>query len=73
MDFGFACNSTNNRTTMSVLTYFIVGSLVSFIMETINRLSEEPNKFGMAERLLIILLWPLMSILFIYYFIKSML
>ena len=71
MDFGFACNSTNNRTTMSVLTYFIAGSLVSFIMETINRFSEEPNKFGMAERLLIILLWPLMSILFIYYFIKS--
>ena len=58
---------------MSVLTYFIVGSLVGFIMETINKFSEEPHKFGMTERLLIILLWPLMSILFIYYFIKSML
>lgn len=58
---------------MGFITYLFIGLAVGFIMETINRFSEEPNKFGMAERLLVILLWPLMSILFIYYFIKSML
>ena len=58
---------------MDFLTYFIVGTLVGFIIETINRFAGEPNKINMVERLLVILLWPIMLTLFIYHFIKSML
>ena len=58
---------------MDFITYLFIGLAVGFMLETINRFAGEPNKISMVERLLIILLWPLMSILFIYYFIKSML
>jgi len=57
---------------MDFIIYFLIGTAVGFIMETINRFSKEPNKINMGERLLIVVLWPLMLTLFIY-FIKSML
>tara|TARA_R110000824_G_scaffold142850_1_gene310163 strand:+ start:401 stop:577 length:177 start_codon:yes stop_codon:yes gene_type:complete len=58
---------------MSLFTYFIVGTLVGFMMEIISKFSEEPNRINMVERLLIIALWPIMLTLFIYHFIKGML
>jgi|TARA_R110001606_G_scaffold378267_1_gene537817 hypothetical protein len=58
---------------MDIITYFFIGLAVGFMLETINRFAGEPNKINMVERLLVILLWPIMLTLFIYHFIKSML
>ena len=57
---------------MNFTTYFLIGIAIGFILEIINRSSEEPNKINMIERLLVIISWPLMLTLFIYHFIKSM-
>ena len=58
---------------MDFITYLFIGLTVGFMLETINRFAGEPNKISMVERLLVIVLWPIMLTLFIYHFIKSML
>ena len=58
---------------MDFTTYLFIGLAVGFMLETINRFAEESNKINMVERLLVIVLWPIMLTLFIYHFIKSML
>ena len=49
--------------------YFIIGTLVGFSIEFLIRFVG--NEVSMPERIFIILFWPLICIIFVYYFIKT--
>jgi hypothetical protein len=53
-----------------ILYYLIVGTLVGFSLESLIRFfaNDEVNMF---ERIFMILFWPLICIIFVYYFVKT--
>jgi hypothetical protein len=54
-----------------MLTYFIIGVVVGFLLELAMSVTTG-DKVNWGERILIITLWPLMSILFVVNFIKGL-
>tara|TARA_B100000035_G_scaffold270259_1_gene244505 strand:+ start:1160 stop:1339 length:180 start_codon:yes stop_codon:yes gene_type:complete len=51
--------------------YLLVGLIISFLLEHIIRAMD--NDVSGKERYAMIVLWPIMTIIFIYYFIKGLL
>jgi hypothetical protein len=52
------------------LYYFIIGCIVGMFLETTIRLNNE--NVNNIERLWLVVLWPLMISIFIFYFIKHL-
>ena len=55
---------------MTTLTYFIIGAIVGFLLE-LSMAVTTGDKVSWGERIVIITLWPIMSLLFIINFIKG--
>jgi len=51
--------------------YLLAGVIIAFILEYIIRAMD--NDVSGKERYALIVLWPIMTIIFIYYFIKGLL
>jgi hypothetical protein len=57
---------------MIIINYLIVGVICSFLLGRANSLNpNQQQHFDHMDRLWILLLWPIMVVVFIYYFIKS--
>ena len=59
-----------------VLKYFIIGIIFTFLVELLfNRLGEHPlikdKSFGYLERLICVIAWPLLAVVFFYSFFKT--
>jgi len=50
--------------------YLFIGTIVSLLLETMVRMSY--NSVNMYERFWLITLWPLMLLIFLYYFFKHL-
>lgn len=63
---------------MDTLIYLVIGVTLMFLMEIIINLNKSLNGsdddvyFGNVEKVILILIWPIMLTLFIFYLIKSM-
>ena len=63
---------------MDTLIYLVIGVTLMFLMEIIINLNKSLNGsdddvyFGNVEKVILILIWPIMLTLFIFHFIKSM-
>tara|TARA_R110002153_G_scaffold173929_2_gene326807 strand:- start:478 stop:657 length:180 start_codon:yes stop_codon:yes gene_type:complete len=54
-----------------IAQYLLAGVIISFIMEHLIRFTE--STINGWERGVLIILWPVMSVIFIYHFIKGLL
>jgi len=50
--------------------YLLIGTIVGLLLETMVRISY--NSVNMYERFWLITLWPLMLLIFLYYFFKHL-
>jgi len=50
--------------------YFFIGTIVGLLLETMVRMSY--NSVNMYERFWLITLWPIMLLIFLYYFFKHL-
>jgi uncharacterized protein YacL len=53
-----------------IWTYLFIGTIVGLLLETMVRMSY--NSVNMYERFWLITLWPLMLMIFMYYFLKHL-
>ena len=53
-----------------IWTYLFIGAIVGLFLETMVRISY--NSVNMYERFWLITLWPLMLMIFMYYFFKHL-
>lgn len=53
-----------------ILLYLLVGVLIGFMIESLIRVTG--NDLNGSERYSLIVLWPIMLAIFLYYFIKSL-
>jgi hypothetical protein len=53
-----------------ILLYLLVGVLIGFMIESLIRVTG--NDLNGSERYSLIVLWPIMLVVFLYYFIKSL-
>lgn len=56
---------------MSILTYFLIGSLFTLGLDILAQKLETQSRFNTFERVFVIMLWPIMMVMFIYEFIKN--
>ena len=63
---------------MSILNYFFIGAGFTFIVDLLlsmerikNHIDVKDNDWGMAQRILCILIWPLSALIFLIAFIKQ--
>ena len=63
---------------MSILNYFFIGAAVTFIIDLLlgiegikNHSKMKDKNWGMGERILCVLIWPIASIIFTIAFIKQ--
>jgi hypothetical protein len=53
-----------------ILLYLLVGVLIGFMIESLIRVTG--NDLNGSERYSLIVFWPIMLVVFLYYFIKSL-
>ena len=63
---------------MSILNYFFIGAAFTFLVDTLmglNKIKNHPKKkdkvWGMKERILCIIIWPISSVTFLIAFFKT--
>ena len=63
---------------MSILNYFFIGAGFTFIVDLLlsmerikNHIDVKDNDWGMAQRILCMVIWPLASLVFLIAFIKQ--
>ena len=57
---------------MSLITYLFIGIVWDIIYNFISTIIESSNKLNNWERVISLVLWPIVIIIFIYHFIKGM-
>ena len=57
---------------MSIITYLLIGTIVGFTLESLNNLNPNPTKSSTTEKIVSILIWPVMVLIFLYHFFKSL-
>lgn len=56
----------------SIIWYIFIGVALNFLYDLAVNHTGNENRFTMTERFITTLIWPIMLLIFIYHFIKSM-
>jgi len=57
---------------MSLITYLFIGIIWDIIYNFISTIVESSNKLNNWERVISLVLWPIVIIIFMYHFIKGL-
>jgi len=55
----------------NILWYFIIGVAINFVYDKSVDYTESKHRFTSRERFIVTIFWPIMVLIFIYHFIKT--
>jgi len=55
----------------NLITYLLIGLILNFTFDLLSDYMESKTKFNLKEKTIMILSWPIMVIIFIYHFSKT--
>lgn len=53
------------------ISYLLIGVIFNFLLDLLGNYLETENKFNIKEKIIMSLIWPVMIIIFIYHFVKT--